>query len=126
MSRQIVFTENAPAPIGPYSQAILVNDTIYLSGQIAINPNSGEMINANITDETKHVLNNLQAVLQAGGFEFNHVVKASVFLSNMDYFGEMNEAYNSVFSDIKPARETVEVARLPKDVNVEISLIAVK
>ena len=125
--KQIIHTEQAPAPIGPYSQAVLVNDTLYTSGQIAIHPTTGEMILDNIPDETLQVMKNLEAVLHAAEMDFSMVVKSSIFISNMDNFQAINEVYAQFFSpENAPARETVQVARLPKDVNVEISMIAVR
>ena len=124
--KQIINTKNAPAPIGPYSQAVLSGNTLYTSGQIAINPKSGKLILDSIELETIQVMNNMKAVLQEAEMTFEDVVKASIFISNMDDFAQINEIYNQYFTSGYPARETVEVARLPKDVNVEISMIAVK
>jgi len=113
-------------PIGPYNQAILVNDTLYASGQIAINPATNEIISGNIEEETKQVMENLAAVLDAAGMRFSDVVKCSIFISDMNDFGAINNIYGTYFDDDNaPARETVQVAVLPKRVNVEISLIAV-
>lgn len=124
--KKIIFTPNAPAPIGPYSQATEINNTLYVSGQIAINPATNELELHSIAQETALVLANLQAVLSAAGYTTQDVLKCSIFLSNMDYFGEMNEVYGSVFTENPPAREAVAVKTLPKNVNVEISCIAVK
>ena len=124
--KQIINTKNAPAPIGPYSQAVLSGNTLYTSGQIAINPKSGKLILDSIELETIQVMNNMKAVLQEAEMTFEDVVKASIFISNMDDFAQINEIYNQYFTSGYPARETVEVARLPKDVNVEISMIALK
>ncbi len=124
--KQIIKTSNAPAPIGPYSQAVLVNNTLYVSGQIAINPVSGLLVLEDIKAETRQVMENLKAILGAAEFNFSNIVKASIFISDMNNFGQINEVYGSYFSTDFPARETVQVARLPKDVNVEISVIAVK
>lgn len=125
--KKIIETKNAPAPIGPYSQAVLINNTLYTSGQIAINPESGNLIIDNIIDETKQVMQNIKAVLAAAEMDFNDVVKTSIFISNMDDFVAINTVYGSYFNeDIAPARETVQVAKLPKNVNVEISVIAIK
>ncbi|CAG0990538.1 2-aminomuconate deaminase [Flavobacteriales bacterium] len=124
--KKIIETPNAPAPIGPYSQAVLASNTLYISGQIAINPLSGELITQTIEAETKQVMENLKAVLNEAGMDFNHVVKCSIFISDMNHFGKINEVYGSYFEKEFPARETVQVAKLPKDVNVEISAIAVK
>ncbi len=118
-------TPNAPAPIGPYSQAVLTNGFLFISGQIAIEPNTGELISKDIKSETKQVMENIKAILNEAGMDFNNVVKCSIFISDMDNFGQINEVYGSYFTENFPARETVEVSRLPKDVNVEISVIAV-
>ncbi|MCH8902646.1 MAG: RidA family protein [Bacteroidetes bacterium] len=126
MEKQIIQTDNAPAPIGPYNQAVMVGNTMYLSGQIAIDPVSGDLVLTDIPSETKQVMENLKAVLEAGGMNFSNVVKSTISISNMDNFSLINETYGSYFGDDAPARETVQVARLPKDVNVEISMIAVK
>nr|WP_294935844.1 RidA family protein [uncultured Flavobacterium sp.] len=124
--KKIIFTEKAPAPIGPYSQAVMVGNTLYTSGQIAINPENGHLILTNVTVETKQVMENLKAVLEAAGMTFENVIKTSIFLSDMDDFAKVNEMYGSYFSEeTAPARETVQVAALPKFVNVEISMIAV-
>lgn len=124
--KTIVHTKEAPLPIGPYSQAVLINHTLYVSGQIAIDPATGNMVMNTIEEETHQVMKNLSAVLKAVEMDFSHVVKASIFLSNMDDFPKVNTVYGSYFKDHYPARETVQVSRLPKDVNVEISVIAVK
>lgn len=124
--KRIINTKAAPAPIGPYNQAVLANDTLYVSGQIAINPATGELTNTSVADETKQVLANLDAVLREAGMTFDNVVKTSIFLSSMDLFPVVNEIYGAVFNGDFPARETVAVAGLPKAVNVEISVIAVK
>lgn len=125
--KTIIFTEKAPAPIGPYSQAVLVKDTLYTSGQIAINPQTGNLVLDNITTETHQVMRNLQAVLEAAEMTFENVVKTSIFIMDMNNFAAINEAYGSYFNEsTAPARETVQVACLPKNVNVEITMIAVK
>jgi len=125
--KTIITTPNAPAPIGPYNQAILTGNTLYTSGQIAINPETGELILDDIKTETTQVMNNLKAVLSAAGMTFENVIKSTIFISNMDDFGNINTVYGSYFNDATaPARETVQVAKLPKNVNVEISVIAVK
>ena len=124
--KTIVKTSQAPAPIGPYSQAVLSGNTLYTSGQIAINPKSGDLILDSIEEETHQVMKNLKAVLSEAEMTFDHVIKSSIFISDMDNFGRINEIYGQYFTRDFPARETVEVARLPKDVNVEISMIAVK
>jgi 2-iminobutanoate/2-iminopropanoate deaminase len=125
--KKIITTPNAPAPIGPYNQAVLSGNTLYTSGQIAINPETGGLVLDDIKTETTQVMNNLKAVLEAANMNFEHVVKSSIFIVNMDDFSQINEIYGSCFDDANaPARETVQVARLPKNVNVEISVIAVK
>lgn len=124
--KTIIETTNAPAPIGPYSQAVLSGNTLYTSGQIAIDPISGDMVMNTIEDETHQVMKNMKAVLAEAKMTFNHVIKTSIFISDMDNFARINAVYDLYFTDNFPARETVEVARLPKDVNVEISMIAVK
>ena len=123
--KQIIHTHEAPAPIGPYSQAVRMGHTVYTSGQIAIDPETGLLIQGNISEETHQVMRNMQAVLRAAGLGFEHVLKSTIFITNMDDFAAINEVYGSYFdSETAPARETVQVARLPKDVRVEISMIA--
>ena len=125
--KKIINTTNAPAPIGPYNQAILTGNTLYTSGQIALNPATGELILDSIQIETKQVMENMKAVLEAAEMTFENVVKTSIFISNMNDFSEINEVYGSYFNAATaPARETVEVTNLPKFVNVEISMIAIK
>lgn len=125
--KTIIKTKNAPEPIGPYNQAIRTGNTLYVSGQIALDPVSGELIKGGVEDETKQVMENLKAVLEAAEMNFSNVVKSSIFISNMDNFGKINAVYAQYFDEeTAPARETVEVANLPKFVNVEISMIAVK
>ena len=114
----------APAPIGPYSQAILANDMLFISGQIPINPFNGELLKGDIAEQTKQVMTNLLAILHEAGMDFSNVVKTSIFLSNMDTFAKVNEVYATFFKENPPARETVQAARLPRDADVEISLIA--
>ena len=127
MKKTIITTDNAPAPIGPYNQAVLVNDTLYLSGQIPLVPSTMELIEGDLTAETKQVMENLKAVLAAADMSFEHVVKSSIFLSDMHNFATVNEVYGSYFDEkTAPARETVEVANLPKFVRVEISMVAVR
>ena len=124
--KQIIFTENAPAPIGPYNQAVLKGNTLYTSGQIAINPATGELVTATIEVETEQVMQNMKAVLEAAGMTFENVVKTTIFIMDMNDFGKINTIYGSYFNEkTAPARETVQVACLPKNVNVEISMIAV-
>lgn len=124
--KKVISTKNAPAAIGPYSQAILVNGFLYTSGQIAINPETNELVMDNIQNETHQVMKNLKAILTEAGMNFSDVVKAGIFLQSMNDFQAVNEVYASYFSSDFPARETVEVAKLPKGVNVEISMIGVK
>ena len=124
--KKIIRTLNAPAPIGPYSQAVLIGDTLYTSGQIALHPETGELLLDDIKIETEQVMENMKAVLKAADMTFENVVKTSIFIADMDDFADINEVYGRYFSDDSaPARETVQVARLPKNVNVEISMIAV-
>jgi len=125
--KKIINTTNAPAPIGPYNQAILVGNMLYTSGQIAIDPKNGKLVLENISSETKQVMENLKAVLLAAEMTFENIIKSTIFISDMNNFGAINEVYGTYFnSETAPARETVEVANLPKYVNVEISVIAVK
>ncbi len=125
--KKIIQTSKAPAPIGPYNQAILSGNTLYTSGQIAINPETGELELGSIQEETTLVMENMKAVLEAADMTFENVVKTSIFISDMTNFSEINKVYGSYFNEATaPARETVEVANLPKFVNVEISMIAIK
>ncbi|MBL4625814.1 MAG: RidA family protein [Flavobacteriales bacterium] len=124
--KTIIQTKNAPAPIGPYNQAVLANGTLYMSGQIAMNPDSGELILDNIEAETEQVMKNMEGVLLKAGMTLDDVVKCSIYITDMDNFSRINEVYGKFFTSEFPARETVEVVRLPKDVNVEMSAIAVK
>jgi 2-iminobutanoate/2-iminopropanoate deaminase len=124
--KSIIYTENAPEPIGPYSQAVLAGNMLFISGQIPIDPTSNQLIIGSIADEARQVMKNLDALLKSSGFLFEDVVKTTIFLSNMNHFAEVNEIYGSYFSANFPARETVAVLGLPKNVNVEISLVAVK
>jgi 2-iminobutanoate/2-iminopropanoate deaminase len=126
MPKTVIYSANAPEPIGPYSQAIQHGTLLFISGQIAIQKSSGAMITGNISDETEQVMKNLNEILIAAGMDFSCVVKSTIFLKNMDNFPLVNEVYGKSFSQQPPARETVEVSRLPKDVNVEISCIAIK
>jgi len=125
--KTIISTEKAPQPIGPYSQAVLVGNMLYTSGQIALNPETGELVTDSIEQETTQVMKNLEAVLEAADMTFENIIKASIFISNMNSFAAINAVYGQYFNEATaPARETVEVANLPKFVNVEISVIAVK
>lgn len=119
-----VYTSDAPKPIGPYSQGIISNGMLYTAGQIAIDPESGEVKTEDIGQETQLVMKNLEAILDEAGLDFSNVVKCTIFLSDLNNFARVNEVYGSYFESPYPVRETVEVKRLPKDVNVEISLIA--
>ena len=127
MKKKIITTLSAPAPIGPYNQAVLMNNTLYLSGQIPLIPETMELVEGDIKKETQRVMQNLEAVLDAAEMNFENVVKTSIFLSDMNNFGKVNEIYASYFdNETAPARETVAVKTLPKSVRVEISMIAVK
>ena len=124
--KTIIETKNSPAPIGPYNQAVLVNGTLYMSGQIAMHPESGELTMDSIESETEQVMKNMEGVLLKAGMTLDDVVKCSIFITEMDNFSRVNEVYGKFFTSDFPARETVQVSRLPKDVNVEISATAVK
>lgn len=125
--KKIINTTKAPAPIGPYNQAVLTGNTLYTSGQIALDPKTMELVTDDIKTETKQVMENMKAVLEAADMTFENVIKSSIFISDMNTFAQINEVYGSYFNEATaPARETVEVANLPKFVNVEISMIAVK
>lgn len=126
MTKRIITSENAPAPIGPYSHAVEINGMLFVSGQVGKHPQTGELILSDITSETKQVMENLKAILSKAGYSFDDVVKTTIFLSDMNNFAAVNEVYGSYFSGNYPARETVQVAKLPLNVNVEISVIAVK
>lgn len=126
MSKQVIYSPHAPDPIGPYSQGIQVGNMLFVSGQVAIKKSTGSVITHSIPEETHQVMSNLKDVLAAAQMDFSHVVKCTIFLKDMNNFHKVNEVYGSYFVSQPPARETVEVSRLPKDVNVEISCIAVK
>jgi len=126
MSKSVVYSEQAPEPIGPYSQAIQSGNLLFVSGQIALQRSTGAMITSSVEEETKQVMANIKAVLNAAGLDFSHIVKTSIFLKDMNNFPVVNQIYGTFFKDTPPARETVEVSRLPKDANVEISCIAAK
>lgn len=126
MANTIVNSPNAPAPIGPYSHSVMAGNTLYISGQIALDAQSGNLVNDSIEAETHQVMKNLQAILTTAGMSFADVAKCTIFVKDLNNFGKINEIYGSYFPLNPPARETVEVSRLPKDVNVEISAIAVK
>lgn len=124
--KKIIFTDKAPAPIGPYNQAVLVNGTLYTSGQIALHPETMELVLGTIEIETKQVMENMKAVLEAANMTFENVIKTTIFIMDMNDFAKINTVYGSYFDEkTAPARETVQVAGLPKGVNVEISMIAV-
>lgn len=124
--KKIISTSNAPGAIGPYSQAVLINGFLYTSGQISIDPSTGNLVQDSIEAETHQVMKNLKALLQEAGMDFSHVVKTGIFLQSMNDFQKVNEVYASYFSSDFPARETVEVSKLPKNANVEISMVAFK
>lgn len=124
MSKQIINTSKAPAPIGPYSQAVKTGNLVFISGQIPMNPETGEIVTSSIKDEAKMVMENLKAVLTEAHLTFDHIVKTTIFLTDMSLFAEVNEVYGSYFTGDFPARETVAVKGLPRNVNVEISVIA--
>ena len=124
--KKIINTSNAPAPIGPYSQAVLVKDMLFVSGQVAFEPSTGKLITINIIKETNQVMNNIMQILKEAGMDFSNVVKTTIFLTDMNNFSNVNEVYATFFKEKFPARETVEVSKLPKEVSVEISVIAVK
>jgi 2-iminobutanoate/2-iminopropanoate deaminase len=124
MHKKVIKTSKAPAPIGPYNQAIISNNMIFISGQIALNAETNEVVTGDIDAETHQVMRNLHEILEEAGLNFNHVIKTTIFLSDMGLFGSVNEVYGSYFSGDYPARETIAVKGLPKNVNVEISMIA--
>lgn len=125
MNKTIITTAGAPAPIGPYNQAVLSGNMLFISGQICIDPATGELKNKDIQEETHQVMHNLKAILQEAGMDFNNVVKTTIFITDMHQFGEVNAVYGKYFDSDFPARETVQVSALPKFVNVEIGVIAV-
>jgi 2-iminobutanoate/2-iminopropanoate deaminase len=126
MKKKIITTPNAPQPIGPYNQAVMVDDTLYISGQIALDPSSGQLMTESIEQQTTLVMNNLNAILHSADMDFSHVVKTSIFLMDMNDFAKVNEIYANYFERDFPARETIQVAGLPRGVAVEISMIACK
>ncbi len=126
MTKTIINTPGAPAPIGPYNQAILTGNMLFISGQVCIDPTTGELKNKDIQEETHQVMQNLKAVLHAAGMDFNNVIKTTIFITDMNRFAEVNEVYGKYFEGEFPARETVQVSALPKFVNVEISMVAAK
>ncbi len=126
MSKQIINTANAPAPIGPYSQGILAGNMLFISGQVALKPGTNDLANADIIEETHQVMQNLKSILSEAGMDFSNVAKTTIFLSDMEHFGQVNEIYGKYFDGDFPARETIAVKGLPRNVNVEISMIASK
>lgn len=125
--KKIIFTDKAPTPIGPYSQAVLAGNMLYISGQVPINPVSGELMMSSIEEQTQQVMENLKAILSAADMTFENVVKSTIFIMNMDDFSKINAVYGAYFSEGQaPARETVQVAKLPRSVDVEISMIAIR
>jgi 2-iminobutanoate/2-iminopropanoate deaminase len=126
MDKKIIYTPSAPEPIGPYSQAVQTGNLLFISGQIPIDQATGNFVNANIKEEATQVMKNIEAILKVAGLGFENVVKSTIFLTNMADFPHVNEVYGSYFKDMPPARETVEVSKLPKGANVEISCIAVR
>jgi 2-iminobutanoate/2-iminopropanoate deaminase len=126
MEKKIIITNSAPAPIGPYNQAIEIGNMLFISGQVCIDPVTNQLKNKDLQEETHQVMHNLKAILEKAGMDFGNVVKTTIFITDMNRFSELNEVYAKYFSDNFPARETVQVSALPKFVNVEISMIAVK
>lgn len=126
MAKKAIYTESAPDPIGPYSQAISINGMLFVSGQICLDSFAGVLMNGSIEEETNQVMENIQAILEAAEMDFDNVVKASIFLTDMGTFPKVNEVYGKFFNNTPPARETVEVSRLPRNVSVEISVIAMR
>src|ERR1035437_1886881 len=123
---KIIFTEKAPKPIGPYSQAIMKGNTLFVSGQVPIVPETGAVVSSSIANETKQVMENIKAIVEQAGMKMSDIVKSSIFLTDMNNFGKVNEVYGKYFPSNPPARETVQVSALPKNVNVEVSVIAMK
>lgn len=126
MPKSVIYSDKAPEPIGPYSQAIMAGNQLFVSGQIAIQRSTGNLITSDIETETAQVMTNLEEILKSAGMNFSHVVKCTIFLKDMNNFPKVNAIYGKKFTQQPPARETVEVSRLPKDVNVEISCVAIK
>ncbi len=124
--KKVIFSSKVPSPIGPYSQGLMIGGTLYLSGQIALDVSTNKIVKGSIKDETRMVMEHLKSLLEEAGLSLNHVVKATIFLKNMNDFVQVNEVYSSYFTHEFPARATVEVSRLPKDANIEISMIAQK
>jgi 2-iminobutanoate/2-iminopropanoate deaminase len=126
MSKQVIQTSNAPDPIGPYSQAVMTGNLLFISGQVALKPGTNDLANTDIGEETHQVMHNLKGILGEAGLDFSNVVKTTIFLSDMSFFSEVNEVYGKYFEGSFPARETIAVKGLPRNVNVEISMIAAK
>jgi 2-iminobutanoate/2-iminopropanoate deaminase len=124
MEKKIIITTQAPAPIGPYNQAVQMGNFLFISGQIPMNPATGQLVQTNIKAEAKQVMENLNAILTAANMNFSNIIKSTIFLTDMAQFADINEIYGSYFTDAAPARETVQVSGLPRGVNVEISMIA--
>lgn len=124
--KEIIISKSAPEPIGPYSQAVKFGDLLFISGQIAINPNTNQMVNENIETETKQVMENIKSILQSAGYTMSNIIKTTIYLTDLDIFKKVNEIYGSYFEKEFPARETVQVAKLPKGANIEVSVIAGK
>jgi 2-iminobutanoate/2-iminopropanoate deaminase len=125
MTRKVIFTPNAPKPIGPYSQAVQANGVLFISGQVPLDPETGQVILSSIREQTRKVLENIKAVIEAANSNLSAIVKTTIFLKSLDSFDEVNQIYSEYFGEIKPARTTVEVSRLPKGVDIEIDAIAV-
>ncbi len=121
---KIIYTPKAPKPVGPYSQAVLANGFLFLAGQIPLDPITGELVSGSVKDQVKRIIENIKAVVEEAGGKLSDVVKATVFLKNLDHFSEMNEVYSQYFGEIKPARTTIEISRLPKGADVEIEVVA--
>ena len=126
MEKKIINTTSAPAPIGPYNQAVQFGNMLFISGQIALDPSTGELVKGDVQAEARQVMKNLSAILSAAGMDFSNVLKSSIFLMDMGQFAQVNEVYGSYFGDDAPARETIQVAGLPKGVKVEISMVAAR
>lgn len=126
MEKKIIVTPEAPLPIGPYSQAVMIGNTLYVSGQIPLDANSGQVLKDTIEAETQKSMQNIGVILKAAGMDYANIVKTTIFLTDMDQFSRVNGVYATFFTEAFPARETVEVSRLPRDANVEISVVAVK
>ena len=122
--KEVINTNKAPAPIGPYSQAVKSGKLLFVSGQIAINPATGNLVLDNINEEATQIMRNMGEILKAAGMDYSNIIKTTIFLTNMNNFSAVNEVYGSFFKEAFPARETVQVSRLPKDVNIEISIVA--